>query len=117
MQRILAELNEEVGVKGSAVVTEDGILVTSALSSSMQGEVISALSSFLISTTKRALTECGMEHFGRFIITSTHGKLVLVTLPKSYLVVVADQFINLDVTLLTIQGAAKKLEKMSQINV
>ena len=117
MLEILKELNGEVGVKGSAIVTRDGIVVVADLAPSMQEDVLSALSSFLISTTRRALGECGMGDFNRFIITSTHGKLVLVTLDDAYLVVVADQFINLDLTLLSIQSTAQKLNRASQINV
>jgi len=117
MDEILAELNSEVGVKGSAVMTQDGMLVKGALAPTVREEVLSALSSFLISTTRRALQECGIETFERFIITSTHGKLVLVDLGESFLVVMADQFINIDLTLIGIMSAAQRLRRVSRINV
>ncbi len=117
MEKILSELNSAVGVKGSAVVTKDGILVKSALDPGLKEDVVSALSSFLIATTSRALKECGIETFERFIITSTHGKVILVNLEDAYLVVVADQFINIDLTLVEIMSVARKLKKIIKIEV
>ncbi len=117
MDKVLAELNTAVGVKGSAVVTKDGILVKSALDPGLKEEVVSALSSFLISTTRRALKECGIDTFDRFILTSTHGKVILVNLQEAYLVVVADQFINIDLTLVEIMSVARKLRNMIKIEV
>jgi len=117
MEKVLSELNSAVGVKGSAVVTKDGILVKSALDSNLKEEVVSALSSFLIQTTGRALKECGIDSFDRFILTSTHGKVILVNLEDAYLVVVADQFINIDLTLVEIMSVARKLRKMIKIEV
>jgi len=117
MEKVLSELNSAVGVKGSAVVTKDGILVKSALDPGLKEEVVSALSSFLITTTGRALKDCGIDAFERFIITSTHGKVILVNLAEAYLVVVADQFINIDLTLVEIMSTARKLKKMIRIEV
>ena len=67
MDEILKELNGEVGVKGSAVVTKDGMMVKADLAPSVREDVLSALSSFLISTTGRALKDCGLDFFEQFI--------------------------------------------------
>ena len=117
IEEILKELKSEIGVKGCAVVTKDGILVKSMLSHDMKDEVVSALSSFLIQTTEKAMNECSMEPFSKFIITSTNGKVIFVNLDYAYLVVVTDQFINIDLTLLNIMSAAQKLKRASRIDV
>ncbi len=117
MEEILRELNSEIGIKGCALVTKDGILVKSMLSPDMKEEIVSALSSFLISMTEKAMKECDMEPFSRFIITSTNGKVVFVNMDEAYLVVVTDQFINIDLTLLNIMSAAQKLKRVSRIDV
>lgn len=105
MREILIELNEHAGVKGSLVVTEDGMVVASALGKGLEQETLAAVSSMMIQTAKKCLD----ANLDRIIMTSSHGKLVLEDLGNAYIVVVTNSYINLDVTLIEIQSAGRKI--------
>jgi|SRR5690606_2482550 len=88
----IAELRHAPGVKGAAVVTNDGLVAASSLASGLDGDVISGLSSYLMMTTNRSLSEGGYGACTKMLLNSTHGKAVFVQLDESYLVVLFDQF-------------------------
>lgn len=115
IQDVLGEMNRITGVRGSALVTADGIMIASALLDKGTDDVVAGLASFLISTTRRALGDSQLGKFSRFVLTSTHGKLVLLDLGESFLVVLTDQFARLDQCLLEIQEAARQIRRLAQI--
>jgi len=114
---ILEKLNQAPGVKGSAVVTADGIMVKSALADSSTEEVVSGLISFLLSTTRRSLEEGGLGSLRRFAMHCTHGKIVLCDLGESCLVAVTDQFTNLEECLAAVDTAAKQVAVAARIRI
>jgi predicted regulator of Ras-like GTPase activity (Roadblock/LC7/MglB family) len=59
MIEILKELNKEVGVIGSLVVTPDGIVVESALGPDLDSDTVGALASNVIIATKKAMSLMG----------------------------------------------------------
>lgn len=105
MLEILRELNEHAGVKGSLIVTEDGMIVASALGKGLEQETLAAVSSMMIQTAKKSLD----SNLDRIIMASSHGKLVLEDLGNAYIVVVTNSYINLDTTLIEIQSAGMKI--------
>ena len=88
----IEELCQAPGVKGTAVVTNDGLVAASSLSVDLDPDVISGLSSFLMMTTNRSLIEGGYGTCSKLSLNSPHGKAVFVQLEASYLVVLFDQF-------------------------
>ncbi|MBI4612570.1 MAG: roadblock/LC7 domain-containing protein [Planctomycetes bacterium] len=115
MERILATLNRAVGVKGSLIVHRDGIVVKSLLGPDMDTESVSALAAATIHATRRSLARMGLSAFSRLVLTATHGKMIFVDVDPTYLVVVTRRDINLDLTLLEIEGAAYKLRNLGRI--
>jgi predicted regulator of Ras-like GTPase activity (Roadblock/LC7/MglB family) len=115
IQDVLEELNRIGGVRGSALVTADGIMVASALRDKSADDVVAGLASFLIATTRRTLEESQLGRFSRFVLTATHGKLVLLDLGDSFLVVLTDQFARLDQCLQEVQEAARQIRRLAQI--
>ena len=115
IEELLEKLNQAPGIKGSAVMTADGIMVKSALTDKAAQEVVAGLISFLLATTRRALAEGGLAPFRRFTMHCTHGKVVLYDLGESCLVAVADQFTALDECLPTVEETARALKKAMQI--
>ncbi len=116
--KILQKMGDVDGIKGTAVLTGDGIMVASTLGEEFLDDVVAGLSSFLITTTRRSLGEAGMPTaFSRFTLNSTHGKVVLVELGEAFLVVITNQFADLDRCYVDIDAAAKKLRKVSKIQV
>ncbi|NUM35698.1 MAG: roadblock/LC7 domain-containing protein [Candidatus Brocadiae bacterium] len=115
MRRILQQLNREVGVKGSMVVSPDGLVVMAELGEGIDQEVVAAMASSTIVSTKRALSLCGSEKFDRLILTAAHGKIVFVDIELAYLLVLTDKNINIDFTLLEIDGAAHRIRNTWKI--
>ncbi len=88
----IAELRHAPGVKGAAVVTNDGLVAAASLAAGLDSDVISGLSSYLMMTTNRSLTEGSYGTCSKVLLNATHGKAVFVQLDESYLVVLFDQF-------------------------
>lgn len=109
MRRILQQLNREIGVKGSMVVGEDGLVVMAELHEELDEEIVAAMASSTITSTKRALEFLGHNKFDRFILISAHGRIVFVDIEPACLLVVTDKNINIDYTLLEIDGAAHRI--------
>jgi predicted regulator of Ras-like GTPase activity (Roadblock/LC7/MglB family) len=110
----IAELRHAPGVKGAAVVTNDGLVAASSLAPGLDSDVISGLSSYLMMTTNRSLTEGGYGACSKVQLNATHGKAVFVQLDQSFLVVLFDQFAEVaqadrevDETVVRIRRAAK----------
>lgn len=96
MRDILAELRGTPGVKGCSVVTKDGIAVESSLGPDLREDVVAGLTSLLVSRVGRALEVGGMIGFSRFVMNSSHGKVILMTFGEVCLVVITDQFASPD---------------------
>ena len=115
MNEILSELNQEVGVKGSMVVTQDGIVVASELSPGLSADVVAAVASSAIQSINQSLNKIGQPNLSKFVLEAGFGKIVFIDIGIAYLVVILDQRINMDVTLIAISGAAYRIRQMGQI--
>ncbi len=115
MKKILSELNQEVGVRGSMILTPDGMVVASVLGVGLQEDLVAAIASNAIRELKQALATVGHEGFTRLILNSAHGKLVFVDIGVGYLAVVLDKRLNMDLTLIAISGAAYRIKNMTKL--
>jgi len=115
IQELLDELREVAGVSGAAVVTSDGIMVSSVLKGRFRDEVVAGLASFLITTTKRAMGAQKDHGFSRFVMHATHGKVVLVDIQSAFLVVITDQFVDMDPLLGEVDEISRRLTMASKI--
>lgn len=109
MVSILEELNKEIGVIGSIVVTPDGMVVASALGPDLDDETVAALASNAIIGAKKGMATLGDNNCYRFILTAAHGKMVFEDIGIAYLAVVTHQNISLGQTQIAIKGAAYKI--------
>jgi predicted regulator of Ras-like GTPase activity (Roadblock/LC7/MglB family) len=117
MKDILLDLNEEAGIRGSAVMTPDGMMVMSALPADASEDVVSALASFVITTANRSLKESGLTQFEKMMLTATHGKILIFRVEAAYLVVVTDQFVDLDLAMVEVAAAASRLRRASKMTI
>lgn len=117
MREVLRELNTLAGIKGSLVVTHDGIVVTSELSSELDEDTTAALVGNVVTQTHRLLEIGNYDEMDRMIMTASRGKIVIQNLENCNLVVVTNQFINIDLTLLEISSAAVKLRELGKLTV
>ncbi|MBI4566111.1 MAG: roadblock/LC7 domain-containing protein [Planctomycetes bacterium] len=113
MKEVLLTLNLEVGVKGSMVMTRDGVLVHSEMGPPLNGDLVSAVASSTVKDINSALKAAGSDEFTRFIFNSSFGKMIFQDTGDAYLVVVLDKSINLDFTLLSITSAARKIKMLT----
>jgi predicted regulator of Ras-like GTPase activity (Roadblock/LC7/MglB family) len=117
LQEILVDISKDPAVKGCAIVTSDGMLVGTTLAKEVRDDVLAGLVSFLTATTTRALQHGKLGGFHRFVVHSTHGKLILIRLPDAFLAVMTDQFAETDKLLGEIQESASLLSQMIRIEV
>ena len=57
MKNILNELNKEVGIQGSMVMTPDGIMVASAIGPDLEEEIVAAIFSSLLVALRKILSQ------------------------------------------------------------
>lgn len=111
----IAELRHAPGVKGAAVITNDGLVAASSLATGLDGDVISGLSSFLMMTTNRSLNEGGYGPCTKLLLNSTHGKAVFVQLDESYLVVLFDQFAEISQADREVDDTVARIRRASRL--
>lgn len=114
MENILEELNQVAGVKGSMVVTKDGVVVAEALGPDLEKESVAAVSSHVIQVGERTLAELNRGMFEQFTMTSAHGRMVFVNLDVGYLVVVTKLEMKLGQVLIEVESAARKIRGLSK---
>lgn len=110
MQDVLNELNQEVGFKGSMVMTPDGIMVASALGDELEEELVAAILSSLILTVKKTLSQIkAPDGASSCILTASEGKILLYDMANSYLVVLADTSLELETNIIAIRSAVFRI--------
>ena len=117
MRDVLKELNTLPGIKGSLVVSHDGIVVASELSTELDEDTTAALVGNVVTQTVRLLDAGRYDEMDRMILTASRGKIVIENLRSYHLVVVTNQFINIDLTLLEITSAATRLRDFGKLSV
>ncbi|MBX3464555.1 MAG: roadblock/LC7 domain-containing protein [Planctomycetes bacterium] len=115
IQDTVAELHRLPGVKGAALITNDGMVVAAALDDRFEPEVIAGLASYLLMTTQRCLAEGGLGKATHYVLTATHGKAIVETFDDSSLVVMVDQFVDLGRTEAEVREAAQRIRRASRI--
>ncbi len=115
MRDVLLKLNQEVGVKGSLILTRDGVVVASEVASPLNGDQVAAIASDSIRRVNTALREVEAKEFSRFIFNSTYGKMIFLDTGDAYLVVVLDKHINVDFTMMAVDSAAHKIRSLGSM--
>ena len=117
MRRTLRQLNDVVGVKGSAIATKDGMIIASHLSRQLEEDVVAAMSASVILKTRRALEEHGLRHFARFTLVASHGKMVFTDTGPAFLIVVMDRNVNIGPVDIEIESAAMRIRNLGEIRI
>lgn len=115
MKQVLADLNQEVGVKGSMVLTRDGVVVASEIQPPLNGDQVAAIASGTIQRVNLSLRDIGASEFSRFLFNSTYGKMIFTETGEAYLVVVLEKHINIDFTMLAVLSAARKIKNLGSL--
>lgn len=116
IQESLNDLRRSAGVKGCVLITDDGLIVAETLDARFRDDVVAGLTSYLAMVTNKALREAGLESFDQFVLHATHGKAVFLSIENSFLVVLLDQFADLDASRAEIQGTAQRLRRAARLS-
>lgn len=101
ISQILQKLNNIDKIKGSMVITMEGMIIASEINSDTDCERLSAFCSSVGLTISNSFNKMKFEPFTRYILNSEDRKLCIVNIGKSYLIVVAD--IDIDVVMLNVE--------------
>ena len=115
MKNILKALNSVAGIKGSMVVTLDGIVVAADLGGGLSEEAVAAVSSRFLMAAQEHTQAIGLQSFSRLVLEGTHGKIVLVPSGKAFLVVIADMRMDLEAAFIEILSAARRIDGQLKI--
>ena len=115
MKEVLLNLNKEVGVKGSMIVTRDGVVVAAEILPPLNSEMVAAIASNSIQRVNASLRDLGANKFSRYLFNSTYGKMIFTETGDAYLVVVLDKHINIDFTMLAVASAARKIKNLGSM--
>ena len=116
IQDSLNDLRRAAGVKACLVVTTDGLVVAESQSNKYRDDIVAGLASYLAMTTNKALTEAELGHFESFTLHAAHGKSVIVDLGEALLVVLLDQFADLEASRSEIQGTAQRVRRTTRLS-
>jgi len=111
----LEELRRVAGVKGCMVVTNDGLVVAQSLGPRYREDIVAGLSSYLTMSTNKALEEGGLGGFESFTLHAAHGKSVFWSIGEAFLVVLMDQFADLEGARRDIQASVQRLRRSARI--
>jgi predicted regulator of Ras-like GTPase activity (Roadblock/LC7/MglB family) len=117
VRNILKRLNDVPGVKGSLVVTKDGMVIASHVTRNLDEELVAAMAAGVILSTRRALEKYGQRHFVRFTLVASHGKLILTDAGPAFLVVVMDRNVELGPVEIEIESAAMRIRNQGEIRI
>jgi len=109
MKEILKALNSVAGIKGSMLVTLDGMVVAAELGGGLDEETVAAVSSHFLMAAHEHADAIGLKNFSRLVLEGTHGKIVLVPSGNAFLVVIADMRVDFEATFIEILSAARRM--------
>jgi len=115
MRQVLLDLNKEIGVKGSMIVTRDGIMVAAEIPPPLNSDQVAAIASNSIQRVNTSLRDIGARDFTKFLFNSTYGKMIFTETGDAYLVVVLDKHINIDFTMLAVASAGRKIKNLGSM--
>jgi predicted regulator of Ras-like GTPase activity (Roadblock/LC7/MglB family) len=116
VRRILKGLNELVGIRGSMVVSEDGMVIAACLGRALDEDRVAAMASNVVMNLRRATRKHGIESFDRITLVSSHGKMLFKDTGIAYLVVVMDPNIAIGPTNLEIESAAMRIKSAGMMS-
>lgn len=111
LEKILSDLKKVGGVKGSAVISRDGLLIAADLSQNVDADTFAAMSAAMQGAAETAIQELEQGDLKQVIIDSSKGKIISVGAGKQAILVALTDFkVNLGLSLIELAKASKKVE-------
>lgn len=113
IEQVLTELKKVGGIGASAVVTRDGLLIASDVSSDMDAETFAAMTATMTGAAETAIEEVKAGTLDRVIVEGSSAKMISTGAgPKALFVVLTVPETPLGLVLLKIGDAARKISKL-----
>jgi predicted regulator of Ras-like GTPase activity (Roadblock/LC7/MglB family) len=113
MERILAELNRTPEVLGSFIVSDDGMIVASDVSTELDGEVLGALSAAILQATGRLAEKVDQGTVLGVILETDKNRLFFQRTKAGFLTLVASETANLGLIRVEMKSAVSKINALS----
>ncbi len=111
MEAILNKLEKEAWVRGSMIVSNEGMVVVERLAGDLDRDAVAALAGDLVTEVAGGLKEAGHEPFKRIVLSATTGDLVVVDCGTVYLVVITAA--GSEAFYIEIDSAAQQLKRLA----
>jgi len=114
LNRILRKLqNDSAGVEASALISEDGLMIASALASDMEDTRVAGMTATLLSLGGRASTELRRGAVQEVIVRGDHGYAVLISAGRgTLLLALANESSKLGLIFFDMREAVVGLQKV-----
>jgi predicted regulator of Ras-like GTPase activity (Roadblock/LC7/MglB family) len=114
MNRVLRSLTtESPDIQAAALVSEDGLLLASALPQHVEELRVGGMSATLLNLGARAATELGLGRPEQVLIKGSEGYAILTTASQgTVLLVLAGQHAKLGLVFLDMSRAVKEISKV-----
>ena len=112
MRDVLRELGATPGLRGAAVVMNDGVVVASELAPGSDADSFAALFSSLLSQARRNLPKLGLGEIRRAMVTASRGRFALTDVGGgAYLVAELERDVEPSAMQLELESAASRLRR------
>ncbi len=111
MEAVLDRLGKEAWVRGSMIVSNEGMVILEHMEGDLDRDAVAALAYELVTEVAMGLADAQMEPFQRIVLSATAGELVVMGCGSIYLVVVAAA--GSEAFYIEIDSAARRLRKLA----
>lgn len=116
LAEILNKLNRNEDILGSLVITQEGMVVMSALGAGHNPETFAAFCSSVGLTLSKSLINLKIETFHRYILSSEDYKLFIVNIGNLFLVVITHIDANLSEMNVLLYQAESLIRKTGRLD-
>ena len=112
LDSLLDELIASGDVEGAAIVTIDGLLITSSLSNKIDGATLAAMTATMIGAAETAMKELKKKEIERVIVEAKDSKLIATGAgQETILVSMVKANANLGLILMSMKKITQKIQK------
>lgn len=113
LETILDGLKKTGGIKGSAVISRDGLIVASDLSENVDADTFAAMSAAMQGAAETAASELKQGNLKQIIVETDKGKVITTSAgERTILVILASPDINLGLALIELGRASGKISSI-----
>ncbi|NOZ81625.1 MAG: hypothetical protein GXO63_00535 [Candidatus Micrarchaeota archaeon] len=113
LRKALEEFIESTGVLGAALVTNEGLLMTSLLPEDVDPNLIAAMAASLFGTSERVANELKIGNLHQAIVEAKGGKIVTCSTGENGIIVVlVPHEANMGLIMLELGRISEKIRKL-----